>query len=478
MAANFQLPLQCLQYLEKRGAESQRFLIASSGGKIYSYAAETGQRLSSWPQDVDASNANNSKATETETGSEDQAPPEKKRKVSPSEEGPAETSKSTVKASTWSSIPCLVAHSNGDYVIALTAEDKCVRVLRLKDDGTLEQLSERPCSIALTDDGNTILCGDKFGDVYSLPLLPGNEPYVAPKLPNRPKVPSATPLTVHSKRNLESLEQQLRYSQKNSTEEKNSLNFQHQLLLGHVSLLTDVAFVTVPQDDNFGKKRSYILTGDRDEHIRVSRYPQAHIIEGYCLGHTAFVTKLCIPQYAPGYLISGGGDDYLLVWKWSEGRILQKVPLVKQESETTQPKPISCLSNVFNRSSNLQCFVLGSDGTLKPQDPIEMSGNVLDVAIMEKDSTIVVSVDCIREKGSTHEWRASPTSPSNLIESFRVKPGTENLEWEPVTESLVTNINMGGSSGIPADADTKQRKELNDVLYSLGNLRKKHGEDD
>ena len=143
MAANFQLPLQCLQSLEKRGAESQRFLIASSGGKIYSYAAETGQRLSSWPQDVDASNANNSKATETETGSEDQAPPEKKRKVSPSEEGPAETSKSTVKASTWSSIPCLVAHSNGDYVIALTAEDKCVRVLRLKDDGTLEQLSER-----------------------------------------------------------------------------------------------------------------------------------------------------------------------------------------------------------------------------------------------------------------------------------------------------------------------------------------------
>lgn len=107
-----------------------------------------------------------------------------------------------------------------------------------------------------------------------------------------------------------------------------------------------------------------------------------------------------------------------------------------------------------------------------------MSGNVLDVAIMEKDSTIIVSVDCIHEKGSTHEWRASPTSPSNLIESFRVKPGTENLEWEPVTESLVTNINMCGSSGILADANTKQRKEFDDSLYSLGNLRKKHGEDD
>lgn len=143
MAANFQLPFQCIQYMEKQGAEPQRLLIASSGGKIYSYVAETGQRLSSWPQYVNASNPDNSEATETETGLEDQAPPEKKRKVSPSEEGPAETAKSPVKAPAWSSIPILVAHSNGDYVIALTAEDKCIRVLRLEADGTFEQLSER-----------------------------------------------------------------------------------------------------------------------------------------------------------------------------------------------------------------------------------------------------------------------------------------------------------------------------------------------
>ncbi|KAE8376704.1 guanine-N(7)--methyltransferase non-catalytic subunit trm82, partial [Aspergillus bertholletiae] len=492
MAANFQPPFQCIQYLEKWGAEPQRLLIASSGGKIYTYSAETGQRLSSWPQDVDACNANNSKATDAETGSEDQAPPEKKRKVSPSEEGATETSKSPVKAPSWSSIPILVAHPSGDYVIALTGEDKCIRVLYLKDDGTFEQLSERcmpkrPCSIALTDDGSTVLCGDKFGDVYSMPLLPSKEPYVAPKLPNRPKVPAATPLTVHSKRNLESLEQQLRYGQKTPPEEKTSLNFEHQLLLGHVSLLTDVAFVTVPQDGNSGQKRSYILTGDRDEHIRVSRYPQAHIIEGYCLGHTAFLTKLCIPPSAPDTLISGGGDGYLLVWKWTEGRILQKVPLVEQESETTQVTVRGIWTTSINGSdivlvaldgsSQLQCFVLGSDGTLNPQNPIELSGNVIDVAVIEKDSTIVVSVDCIREKGSTHEWRASPTSPSNLIESFCMKPGTENVEWEPVTGSLVSNINLGGSYGIPADSDTKQKKELNDLVYSLSNLRKKHGED-
>jgi tRNA (guanine-N(7)-)-methyltransferase subunit TRM82 len=115
---------------------------------------------------------------------------------------------------------------------------------------------------------------------------------------------------------------------------------------------------------------------------------------------------------------------------------------------------------------------------MKAQKPIELSGNVLDVASIEKDNMIVVSVDCIRQKGSTQEWRENPTSPSNLIESFRVKPGTESLEWEPVTETLAANINSSGSSDIPADTDTKRRKLLNGALYSLGNLRKKPGQDD
>ncbi|KAE8352079.1 guanine-N(7)--methyltransferase non-catalytic subunit trm82 [Aspergillus coremiiformis] len=494
MTVRFQSPFQCIQYLEKQGTSSRRLLIASSGGKIYSYAGETGQRLSSWPQDVDPSNANNSREIDTEPGSQDQAPPEKKRKVSSSVEETVQSSKSAAKALAWSSIPILVAHPNDDYLVALTAEDKCVRVFHLQDDGTFEQLSERcmpkrPCSITLADDGNTILCGDKFGDVYSLPLLPSKEPYVAPKLPSRPKVPSATALTVHSKRNLESLEQQLRFSQtENSTEEKPALNFQHQLLLGHLSLLTDVAYVSVPLDGNSSQKRNYILTADRDEHIRVSRYPQAHIIENYCLGHTTFVSKLCVPPCAPEYLISGGGDDYLLVWKWAEGRILQKVPLVEQPSETTQVAvrgiwatsfgPLNIVLVALDGSSQLQCFVLGLDGVLTAQDPIEMSGNVLDVASIGKDSTIIVSVDGIREKGSTQEWRANPTSPSSLIATLRVKPDTENLEWEPVTEPLATNVNSAGSSDIATDTNTKGRKELNDSLYSLGNLRKKHGEDD
>lgn len=193
-------------------------------------------------------------------------------------------------------------------------------------------MPKRPCAVVLTQDDSTILCADKFGDVYSLPLIGKADEHVSefkhfeekptsedPELARKPFIPSATSLTVHTKRNLDALRQQHNLTQKKA--EKKALRFDHQLLLGHVSLLTDLACVSL-------KPREYILTSDRDEHIRISRgIPQTHIIEGYCLGHTQFISKLCIPPSYPQLLISGGGDDYLLLWNWLAGSIKQKIDL-------------------------------------------------------------------------------------------------------------------------------------------------------
>ena len=190
--------------------------------------------------------------------------------------------------------------------------------------------------MVLTPDESTLLCADKFGDVYSLPLMgQTHEPVLCSaddkqglengsnEPPEREFVPSATSLTVHTKGNREALRQQQKI--KNPKAEKKPLNFDHQLLLGHVSLLTDVICVSISSSN---KKRNYILSSDRDEHIRVSRgIPQAHIIEGYCLGHTEFISKLCIPPAHPHLLISGGGDETLLLWDWRSGKIRQKLDL-------------------------------------------------------------------------------------------------------------------------------------------------------
>lgn len=198
-------------------------------------------------------------------------------------------------------------------------------------------MPKKLCALTLTPDENTLLAGDKFGDVYAFPLIPDAN-YIKPQPQAKTYEPSATNLTVHTKRNLVSLEQQMKQASslsKSNQETRGALDFEHQAIIGHVSLLTDLVSVTRPAESNVGE-RNYLLTADRDEHIRVSRgVPQAHVIEQFCFGHTSFVSNLCIPSWERKVLISGGGDNYLLVWDWLENQILQKVPLPESESEIT-----------------------------------------------------------------------------------------------------------------------------------------------
>lgn len=201
-------------------------------------------------------------------------------------------------------------------------------------------MPKRPCAISLTPDDNTILCADKFGDVYSLPLLgPSYEDSPSTGIglcrtslkgdesAQKSFTPAANTKTVHTLRNRKALRDQQAHTK--IIPKPKSSNFEHQLLLGHVSMLTDLLCISISEHtSNSPQPRTYIITSDRDEHIRVSRgIPQAHIIEGFCLGHTEFVSKICIPRWHEQILISGGGDDYLLTWNWLSGKVLQKVGL-------------------------------------------------------------------------------------------------------------------------------------------------------
>lgn len=197
-------------------------------------------------------------------------------------------------------------------------------------------MPKRPSSITLTLDNKTILSADKFGDVISLPLIPEDAPsnQSPQSLPSTPATPStpqpfkpqANPLTVHTQRNLRALANQARLKDKplpaGGAERRPPTDFEHTLLLGHVSMLTAVT-TTVRAG------RPYIVTGDRDEHIRVSRGSpqQAHVIETFCLGHGDFVSRLCVPPGRPELLVSGGGDDALFVWDWFAGALLSKADL-------------------------------------------------------------------------------------------------------------------------------------------------------
>ncbi|GAV55291.1 hypothetical protein ZYGR_0AS06150 [Zygosaccharomyces rouxii] len=152
--------------------------------------------------------------------------------------------------------------------------DKSVCVLHINTDKSelnlikRQAFPKRPNAIAALEDGSQIVVADKFGDAYQIPMLEDTQGKVGKEL---------------------------------------------QPLIGHVSMLTDVAF----GKDDQGKK--YLITSDRDEHIRVTHYPQTFVIDKWLFGHREFVSSIHIPSWHSQWLFSAGGDDTIFLWDWVKG---------------------------------------------------------------------------------------------------------------------------------------------------------------
>jgi tRNA (guanine-N(7)-)-methyltransferase subunit TRM82 len=108
------------------------------------------------------------------------------------------------------------------------------------------ELPKKPTGIRFLRDGQTILVSDKFGDIFSYPV----------------HSPDA-PLQSESKSRRDAM-----------TSHENSSG--GTLILGHTSVVT--SFVLSADE-------RYVISADRDEHVRVSWYPQGWHVEIFCLGH-------------------------------------------------------------------------------------------------------------------------------------------------------------------------------------------------
>ncbi|OBZ66832.1 tRNA (guanine-N(7)-)-methyltransferase non-catalytic subunit TRM82 [Grifola frondosa] len=209
-------------------------------------------------------------------------------------------------------IRCSAVDGSSTHAIT-TGEDKKLKVWQIDGLKLLSEreLPKRPTEIRFTRDGQTILVADKFGDIFSYPLHPG------------PAAPSTSTTTGASKRGA-------------LTSHENPSN--GTLILGHTSLLTSFLL---------SADERYIISADRDEHIRVSWYPQGYNIERYCLGHEKyfqsrlavviningllhrrFVSAIHVPAFAPATLVSGGGDPMVKVWDWMSGALLGEVRIL------------------------------------------------------------------------------------------------------------------------------------------------------
>ncbi|XP_019646904.1 PREDICTED: tRNA (guanine-N(7)-)-methyltransferase non-catalytic subunit wdr4-like [Branchiostoma belcheri] len=199
-------------------------------------------------------------------------------------------------------------------------------------------LARRCTALVFTFRGDTILAADKSGDVYSFSV-------------SDPEAPGT-------------------------------------LLLGHLSMLLDIA---IKDDDSF------LVTCDRDEKIRISHYPNTHSIYGYCLGHTEYITALCLSPYPDGILLSGGGDGTVRVWDWLKGKELHVEHLAKFCRGLKDNKPPVVSKLVCNWIGKLVAVVVEGldqvilfklhtevaphlDAQLIESEPLECEGKVWDVA--------------------------------------------------------------------------------------------------
>ena len=140
-------------------------LIAASGPQLDSFSLEDGALLSSWRCPFSTGQEHRDAREDVAVAPTDftqnsgssveivpnAAPPAKKRKLSNGEEVVADSNgqskkKVSNRPPVKKSAPCVIslaATSTGSYIVAVTGEDKTVRVFKHKGDGKLDQLSER-----------------------------------------------------------------------------------------------------------------------------------------------------------------------------------------------------------------------------------------------------------------------------------------------------------------------------------------------
>lgn len=276
--------------------KSGEHLFTSVKNTLQVFNLETGSKVGIWIDNVDI-NTSLKKQQEEKI----KALQAKQDETTPtSEDTDQETSAKKQKASTtkaikvpkipvpgpgappiYNYIRALTLSNDEKFLIATTDSDKSVIIFSINYDNEnclslikRQTFPKRPCAVSTSTDDKTVVVADKFGDVYKM-SIDSQEP-----IDEKLLIP----------------------------------------ILGHVSMLSDVKIAE-------HKGKQFILTGDRDEHIRVSNFPKAYVAKSWLFGHREFVSSLHIPEFNLDLLISGGGDEFICLWNWYENKLLDKIQL-------------------------------------------------------------------------------------------------------------------------------------------------------
>ena len=156
-------PYQCLACCPRSDQSRANILVAASGPFIHTFDLENGNYLSTWSScsatTIDNQAPTNGKTTHVQgstPATEHEVPerPQKRQKLSSKREDSGSSAEIVVEGSNSDEDTKLTQPSNppiiklacsttGQYVVAVTGEDKAIRVFELSTNGALSQLSER-----------------------------------------------------------------------------------------------------------------------------------------------------------------------------------------------------------------------------------------------------------------------------------------------------------------------------------------------
>lgn len=257
-------------------------LFVSVKNNLLAFRLSDGALVGSWTDTVDLQSVQEKKFKakhEEQKLKEDTEPASKKAKTNKKE--PKVPVPGPGAPIIYNYIRSLTLTRDEKFIIGTTDSDKAAVIFKIDytNENCLELVKrqvfpKRPCAVSTSTDDTELIVADKFGDVYSVPIngeAPADEKSLVP-------------------------------------------------ILGHVSMLSDVL---VAEHDN----KQYVLTGDRDEHIKITHFPKSYVVKHWLFGHREFVSCLQLCDFNKDILVSGGGDDYLLLWDWFKAEKIAQIEL-------------------------------------------------------------------------------------------------------------------------------------------------------
>eukprot|EP01064_Diplonema_japonicum_P003062 TRINITY_DN12019_c0_g1_i1.p2 TRINITY_DN12019_c0_g1~~TRINITY_DN12019_c0_g1_i1.p2 ORF type:complete len:347 (+),score=101.58 TRINITY_DN12019_c0_g1_i1:1778-2818(+) len=121
-----------------------------------------------------------------------------------------------------------------------------------------------------------------------------------------------------------------------------------------------------------------VATTDKDEHLRLSRYPEARIIEKMCFGHQGFISGMV--KVTDTILATGGGDGMVRFWSLPGGESLahdqfegSTVHCLATTTVDGKPTVLASVEGVGVVSYTAPAFTRGP--TLSPRAPTAMTAS-------------------------------------------------------------------------------------------------------